>query len=227
MRLINAIKRRKMEASKTSSLTTASTSKSLNLDTTMSSKTSSPCQASVETVADEDNTACNNAGQPTNPNIIIESTDEEDDIYSQHTAKKAPTKKKKPAKKAPETCDDETPKEELDEEELGKSLELTCNEPTLIILQPVCKRIGNRKYMPFFGLKLRSNTLKVASVMNLPVMQRTAKERGKNPVSYDDSWIRKTKHRLKPSVYMPLTAGAKKSWANRKAWRPSSLQDGL
>jgi len=84
----DAIKHRKMEASKTSSLTTASTSKSSNLDITMSSKTSSPRQASVETVADENNTTCHNAGQPTNPNIIIESTDEEDDIYSQHTAKK-------------------------------------------------------------------------------------------------------------------------------------------
>jgi hypothetical protein len=61
-----------------------------------------------------------NAGEPTNPNIIIQSTDEEDEADSRPAVKKAPRKKKKPAKSEPK---DETqfPQEELDEEELGKS----------------------------------------------------------------------------------------------------------
>ena len=98
-----------------SSLMTTSTP---NSDTSSSLKEKSSrklCQASVETVADEDDITCCNAGQPKNRNMIIESTDEEDETYSQPTAK-APTKKDNLAKQ--DTCDDNSPKEELDDEEL-------------------------------------------------------------------------------------------------------------
>jgi hypothetical protein len=218
----DAIKRRKTEALKTSSSTTASTSKVSDLNTTSvkSSRTNlskTPTrQASVETVADENDITCHNAGQPTRPNFIIESTDEENEAYSRpsaNSAKKAPTKKKKAAESEPDTCEDESPKES-DDDELSKSSELTHNEPILINLQPVCKRIGDRKYMPFFILKSRSNTSKVASVTNLPVMPKTVRERGRIHVSCDGSWIQKTKRRPKPSVCTPSIAGAEKLLTN-------------
>jgi len=104
----------------TSSLTTTSTP---NPDTASSSKEKSSRtlrQASVETVADEDDITCRNAGQPKNRNVIIESTDEEDETYSQPTAK-APTTKDNLAKSKQDTCDDNSPKEGLDDEELGES----------------------------------------------------------------------------------------------------------
>jgi hypothetical protein len=70
---------------------------------------------------DEDNITCHNAGKPTNPNIVIQSTDEEDEADFHPTAK-APRHKKKTAKSEPESGEDETPlQEELDEEELSKS----------------------------------------------------------------------------------------------------------
>jgi hypothetical protein len=111
----DAIKRRRMEVSiaSTSNLNTASSSNN-NLSQT------STRQASVEAVADKDDTTCHNAGPPKNRNIIIESTDEEDETHSQPTAKKAPTKKDNLAKSEQDTCDDNSPKEELDDEELGK-----------------------------------------------------------------------------------------------------------
>ena len=115
----DAIKCQKMQA--TSSLMIASTS---NPDTASSSKQKSSrtsCQASVETVVDENDITCHNAEQPKNPNVIIESTDEEDETYFQPTAKKAPTKKDNLAKSKQDTCDDNSPKEELDDEELGES----------------------------------------------------------------------------------------------------------
>jgi hypothetical protein len=114
-----------MEALKTASLTTASTSKSSNLDATSSVKSSKAnlagtptCQVSVETIPDEDDITCYNAGRPTNSNVIIESTDEEDETYSHPTAKRAPTKKTNPAESKADTCQDEGLN---DNEELGKS----------------------------------------------------------------------------------------------------------
>ena len=100
----DAIKRRKMEASSSKN----------NLSRTPSR------QPSVEAVADEDDTTCRNAGPPKNRNVIIESTDKEDETYSQPTAKKAPTKKDNLAESEQDTCDDNSPKEELDDEELGE-----------------------------------------------------------------------------------------------------------
>jgi hypothetical protein len=72
-------------------------------------------------VADKDDITCDNAGQPKSHNVIIELTDEEDETYSQPTAKKAPTKKDNLAESEQDTCDDNnSPKEELDDEELGE-----------------------------------------------------------------------------------------------------------
>jgi len=110
----DAIKCRKMEVT-SSSLTIS------NPDTALSSKkklsrTSAP-QASVETVADEDDITCHKAGQPKNRNVIIESTEDEGEIYQ---PTKAATKNNHPAKSEPDNCDDNNPKEELDDEELGE-----------------------------------------------------------------------------------------------------------
>jgi hypothetical protein len=102
----DAIKRRKKESE------VASSSKT-NLSRT------STCQASVETVADEDDITCRNAGQPKNRNVIIESTDDEDETYSQ-PATEAPTEKDNLAESEQNT-DDNSPKEELDDDkELGE-----------------------------------------------------------------------------------------------------------
>ena len=90
------------------------------------------------------------------------------------------------------------------------SYELTRNEPILIILQPVCKKNGDPRSMPFFIPRSRSNILKVANVMSLPVMPKIVRERGRIPVSCDGSWIRKTKLLLKHSVCTPSNVGVKK-----------------
>jgi len=99
----DAIKRRKKDSE------VASSSKT-NLSRT------STRQASVETVADEDDITCRNAGQPKNRNVIIESTDDEDETYSQ-PATEAPTEKDNLAESEQNT-DDNSPKD--DDEELGE-----------------------------------------------------------------------------------------------------------
>ena len=105
------------------------------------------------------------------------------------------------------------------------SHELTQNEPILIILQPVCKRIGDPKSTHFFILRSRSNTLTVANVMSLPVMPRIVRERGRIPVLCAGSWIQKTKLQLKRSVCMPSIAGVEKLLTDRMTRIPSRLQD--
>jgi hypothetical protein len=127
----DAIKRRKLESSKSSSLTTPGTSKNSNLDTisaAQSSKTSSESsrQASVECVEDEDDTSRHNAGPPKNSRYILESTEDEDEDDTPPAKKTQMPKPKKTKPVERETTEgDEKSKDESDEEELGKSGPLT------------------------------------------------------------------------------------------------------
>jgi hypothetical protein len=124
---LDAIKRRKLE-SLSSTLPTASTS---NLETTLSaqpsrtsSSTNSSQQASVETVADEDDMPRRNAGQPKNPRFILESTDDDDEDSTHPAPKKTQTHKEKTlncAENNVESSEKEIPNEESDDEELSES----------------------------------------------------------------------------------------------------------
>jgi len=126
----DAIKRRKLEALKSSSSIIPGTSKSLNLDSESSRKSSR--QASVELVADEDDdTSQRNAGPPKNPRYILKSSEDEDE---DDATQPSPTKTQipKPKKSNPATRETtvdpnegEKSKGESDDEELGKSGPLT------------------------------------------------------------------------------------------------------
>jgi hypothetical protein len=119
---LDAIKWRKVEAS-TQSTTGTSKSSSVQLSESGSS-TKRSRQASVETVADKDDISHRNAGWPKNPNIILESTEDEDDENT--TPPKAPkigTHKKQTTDSDIDNCERE--ESDDDEEELGKSIALT------------------------------------------------------------------------------------------------------
>ncbi len=116
---LDAIKRRKVEASKFSTHSTTGASKSSSVQLSESSR-----QASVETVADKDDISRRNARRPKNPNVILESTEDEDDEYeTPPNAPKTGTHKKQTTDVGIDNCERE--ESDDDEEELGKSIPLT------------------------------------------------------------------------------------------------------
>jgi hypothetical protein len=110
----DAIKRRKLEASKSVPRTQISTSQPSNniSNSTTQPKSSTSRRASVEAVEDDEVINRRNAGTPKNPNTILESADDDDDIYVTD-AKGTPEEKRKEV----ETEDEP---EETDEDELSK-----------------------------------------------------------------------------------------------------------
>lgn len=105
----DAIKRRKLEASKSGLRTQISTSQSSN---NTSQKSSTSRRASVEAVVDDEINDRRNARSPKNPNTILELADEDDEISvtdAKHTAEEK--------RKGVETEDEP---EETDEDELSK-----------------------------------------------------------------------------------------------------------
>lgn len=77
----DAIKRRKLAALKSSSRTQHEISGvSTSQPTTQSTTQSTSRRASVETVHDDEDTACHNAGSPKNSSTILESANDDDDI---------------------------------------------------------------------------------------------------------------------------------------------------
>jgi len=109
----DAIKRRKVEASKTQ--TQSGTSQSSTNTSQPSQPTTQPTpstsqRASVEAV-DDDDVSCRNAGSPKKPNTILESANDDDDDDLINT---------QPRSRAKESEKEEQPKE-TDEDELSKS----------------------------------------------------------------------------------------------------------
>jgi hypothetical protein len=109
----DAIKRRKIEASK-STTKIQITSQSLHKSSpTTQSKPTTARQASVEAIHDDNNNTCHNAGSPKNPSTILESVDDDEDIYVTQPAIDA---------HQVEGLESETEESaETNEEELGKS----------------------------------------------------------------------------------------------------------
>jgi len=111
----DAIKRRKIEASK-STARIQMTSQSLHGSSPATQpKPTTARQASVEAVHDDDNSTCHNAGSPKNPSTILESIYDDEDIYVTQ-----------PAMDADQVAETEEPAEtkepaETNEEELSKS----------------------------------------------------------------------------------------------------------
>jgi hypothetical protein len=120
----DAIKRRKLEASKSSNLESILSAKSSKISSEISRKSS--CQASVESIADDSDYSRNNAGPPKNPRLILESSEEEDNNDTHPPAKKTQMPKPKPTnlvqrESMVDLNEGEKLKDESDNEELGKS----------------------------------------------------------------------------------------------------------
>jgi hypothetical protein len=182
---LDAIKRRKMETAKSSSLTTASTSKS-SLDTLssgQSSKTKSRAsrQASVEVITDEDDT-CSNAGPPKDPNRILESTDEEDEEEEETrpVAKKATAQKTKKTNPAEGEGQKEKSKEESDEEELGKS-RIYSPKPSTKYPSARLQKDWRSKVYAFFQPEVSIKYIDDRKCHEFTCNAKSCKGKGKNP----------------------------------------------
>ena len=111
----DAVKRRKVEALKSTtraqistSATAQSSSRPQSSQPTAQSIPSTSRQASVEAVHDEGDITCYNAGTPRNSSTILESVDDnDDDIYEAQHATDAQQVKEKETEELAETDDDE------------------------------------------------------------------------------------------------------------------------
>jgi hypothetical protein len=141
----DAIKRRKLEALKTTSQIQHEVG---------TSHASHPATqsigrwASVETVHDDEDTACHNAGSPKNSSTILESANDNNNIPD--TTQLRGTDGLRVDRQEPETEE----QAETDDDELSKSkfkntiLTMTYS---YYYFQHVCKRIGDRKFTPSFS----------------------------------------------------------------------------
>jgi hypothetical protein len=210
----DAIKRRKVEAVKSTDQmrTSATLSRSQSQSQpTILSEPSTSRQASVEAVHNEDDITCHNAGRPKNPNAILESVNEDDeDIYATQLATDAEQIGRK------ESGTEE--QAETDEDELGKSSLWTLLMTDIYALLPAClQKDWRSRVYAFFQSEVGIVYIDDQKCHQFTCNAKHCKGKGKNVHivrRYLDT--QKTKLQQRVSVRMLLNVGVRRLSRNQR-----------